>query len=411
MIALDDLLKQIWPLAKPVEETESLPLNQVHGRVLASPVLAGLNVPQHDNSGMDGYALCVADLAKAQAEGLPVSQRIPAGASPEPLVPGTLARIFTGAPIPPGADAVVMQEDTQVLSNGFVRLTGAINPGQFIRRAGEDIAHGQVVLAQGTVLGAVQVGLLASVGQAVAQVRRPLRVGVVVTGSELQHPGQPLQAGQIYNSNEFVWVGLLKAMGVEVHTLGIVPDNLQATCDAFASLAHCDAVISSGGVSVGEEDHVKPAIERVGSLDSWKVAMKPGKPLAFGRIHGELGHVCWFFGLPGNPVSSALAFKLVAKPFLGVLQGRPLADVDWRGRMAMATAGFEWTKPDTRREEFLRVRLQYKQGEPTLALHGNQSSGVLTSLDQSTGLARLQVGQVVKPGDRLNYISYRDLMA
>ncbi|HEX4916869.1 MAG TPA: gephyrin-like molybdotransferase Glp [Limnobacter sp.] len=410
MIALDDLIAQIWPLAQPVSDCETVAIAQAQGRVLASDLVSALNVPQHDNSGMDGYAVRCHDLSQAGVA-LPVSQRIPAGASPQGLQPGTVARVFTGAPIPAGADAVVMQEDARVLDDGGVAFAVVPQPGQFIRRAGEDIAQGQVVLHAGAVMDAVRVGLAASIGVARVPVRRRLKVGVIVTGSELQNPGEPLGPGKIYNSNEFVWVGLLKAMGVEVESLGIVPDNLQATCDAFTALSHCDAVISSGGVSVGEEDHVKPAIERVGTLQSWKVAMKPGKPMAFGQIARADGQVCWFFGLPGNPVSSALAFQLVVKPFLAMLQGRALAQVDWRKCTQPVRAQFAWTKPDSRREEFLRVALQYGATHGEVTLFGNQSSGVLTSLDQSTGVVRLAVGQAVQPGDWVKYISYQDLMA
>ncbi|HEX4842034.1 MAG TPA: gephyrin-like molybdotransferase Glp [Limnobacter sp.] len=410
MIALDDLIAQIWPLAKPMDRVEVVPIGRAQGRVLAADLVSGLNVPQHDNSGMDGYAVRSEDLAHAGVA-LQVTQRIPAGASPQPLQPGTVARIFTGAPMPEGADAVVMQEDASVREDGLVAFAVVPQAGQYIRRAGEDIAKGQVVLHAGAVLDAVRVGLAASIGVAHLQVRKRLKVGVIVTGSELQTPGEPLVAGKIYNSNEFVWTGLLRAMGVDVESMGIVPDNLEATCEAFKALAHCDAVISSGGVSVGEEDHVKPAIERVGTLQSWKVAMKPGKPMAFGQIARADGQVCWFFGLPGNPVSSAVTFKLVVKPFLAMLQGRPLDDVDWRKRMQSVRAKFAWTKPDTRREEFLRVALQYGAEQREVALFGNQSSGVLTSLDQSTGMVRLAVGQSVQPGDPVQYISYQDLMA
>ncbi|HEX4878902.1 MAG TPA: gephyrin-like molybdotransferase Glp [Limnobacter sp.] len=410
MIALDDLIAQIWPLAKPVDGTDTVAIAHAHGRVLCVDLVSALNVPQHDNSGMDGYAVRCSDLTDWPA-GMPVSQRIPAGASPQALQPGTVARIFTGAPIPAGADAVVMQEDVRVSEDGQVAFGVEPQPGQFIRRAGEDIAQGQIVLRAGAIMDAVRVGLAASIGVAQVQVRRRLRVGVLVTGSELQNPGEPLGPGKIYNSNEFVWVGLLKSMGCEVESVGIVPDNLQATCDAFSALAHCDAVISSGGVSVGEEDHVKPAIERVGRLQSWKVAMKPGKPVAIGQIDAAVGHVCWFFGLPGNPVSSALAFQVLVKPFLAMLQGRTLAQVDWRQRIQRVRAQFEWSKPDTRREEFVRVTLCHGEGGSEAILFGNQSSGVLTSLDQSTGVVRLSAGQRVAPGDWVNYISYQDLMA
>ncbi len=406
MIDLNDLLAQIWPLAaRQTVDVEHVELRQALGRVLAHDVVSALDVPQHDNSGMDGYAVRSGDFV-AQTQ-FPVSQRIPAGASPASLVPGTVARIFTGAPIPPGADSVVMQEDVQVQGDGQVVFNALPKAGQWIRRAGEDIATGQVVLSKGTRLDAIHVGLLASIGVASVAVARRLKVGVMATGSELQSPGNPLKAGQIYNSNEYVWCGLLETLKVDVVSVGIVPDNFEATCAALESLADCDAVISSGGVSVGEEDHVKPAIEKVGELRSWKVAMKPGKPIAFGHINRPQGGYGWFFGLPGNPVSSAVAFKLIVKPFLDLLQGQTQAQVDWRLRTQRVQADFAWLKPDERREEFLRVHVQSGKA----GLFGNQSSGVLTSLAQSNGLVRLAKGQLVSPGDWVDCVMYRDLMS
>lgn len=405
MIDLNELLEQVWPLAcQRSGEIETLPIKRALGRVLARDVLSTLNVPQHDNSGMDGYAMCAADCQLANQFG--VSQRVPAGSSPQPLKPGTVARIFTGAPIPPGADCVVMQEDVDVNEAGQVMLRAHPQPGQWIRRAGEDISSGQVVVRKGTRLDAIQIGLLASIGVAQVEVTNRLKVGVMATGSELQSPGLPLQAGQIYNSNEYVWCGLLEAMNIEVQSLGIVPDNFEATCAALAALAECDAVISSGGVSVGEEDHVKPAIEKVGELRSWKVAMKPGKPIAFGHINRAGGGQSWFFGLPGNPVSSAVAFKLIVKPFLNLLEGQTEQHADWRARMCPVQADFDWPKPDLRREEFLRVDVQSGKA----SLFANQSSGVLTSLAQSSGLVRLAKGQTVRVGDLIDYVSYQDLM-
>ncbi|HEY1058923.1 MAG TPA: molybdopterin molybdotransferase MoeA [Limnobacter sp.] len=405
MIELDELLMQLWPLAQQHEAlVETLPLKQVYGRVLAASQRSAIAVPQHDNSGMDGYAVRCADFL--QGLEFSVSQRIPAGQTPEPLEPGTVARIFTGAPIPLGADAIVMQEDTELLDDGRVRFKGLPKLNDWIRRAGEDIARDQVVVEAGAVLNAVRVALLASIGIAEVPVYRPLQAGVMVTGSELKNPGSPLEPGQIYNSNEFVWLGLLKQLGCEVRSVGIVPDNLPDTVAALKSLSDCDLIISSGGVSVGEEDHVKPAVEQVGELRAWKVAMKPGKPMAFGKIERAGRSPCWFFGLPGNPVSSALAFQLVVKPFADLLSGRPLQTADWRARMVPVTAQFDWLRPDTRREEFLRVRVE----SGVAHLFANQSSGVLTSLDQSTGVVRLMAGQTVAPGDVLPYVSYQELM-
>lgn len=405
MIELNDLLAQIWPLAaKQGANAESVELKQAFGRVLAEDALSALNVPQHDNSGMDGYAVRCADFLEKRV--FTVSQRVPAGTTPLPLHAGTVARIFTGAPIPPGADSIVMQEDTVQNADGTVGFKETPRAGQWIRRAGEDISIGQIAVAKGTRLDAIHVGLLASIGIDKVKVAKRLKVGVMATGSELQSPGKPLRPGQIYNSNEFVWCGLLQAMNLDVKSVGIVPDNFEATCAALESLADCDAVISSGGVSVGEEDHVKPAIEKVGELRSWKVAMKPGKPIAFGHINREVAGHSWFFGLPGNPVSSAVAFQLIVKPFLDVLQGLSAEQVDWRTRMRSVQADFSWPKPDERREEFLRVDVQSGKAR----LFANQSSGVLTSLAQSSGLVRVAKGQLVNVGDWVDYMSYQDLM-
>lgn len=405
MIELNDLLAQVWPLAaKQAAQVETVELKQAFGRVLAEDALSALNVPQHDNSGMDGYAVHCADFLAERV--FSVSQRVPAGTSPLPLQTGTVARIFTGAPIPPGADSIVMQEDTVLNADGSVEFKEMPKIGQWIRRAGEDVSSGQVVVTKGTRLDAIHVGLLASIGIDRVKVAKRLKVGVMATGSELQNPGNGLKPGQIYNSNEFVWCGLLQAMNLDVKSVGIVPDNFEATCAALESLADCDAVISSGGVSVGEEDHVKPAIEQVGELRSWKVAMKPGKPIAFGHINRANGGHSWFFGLPGNPVSSAVAFQLIVKPFLDVLQGLAPNQADWRARVRSVQADFSWLKPDERREEFLRVNVQSGKAR----LFANQSSGVLTSLAQSTGLVRVAKGQLVNAGDWVDYVSYQDLM-
>ncbi|MFN4328391.1 MAG: gephyrin-like molybdotransferase Glp [Limnobacter sp.] len=407
MLTLDQLLDDLWPRAMNAERpTETFPLALAQGRVLAQDVVSSMNVPAFDNSAMDGYAVRVAEIH----EGAPmsVSQRIPAGANPGPLAVGTVARIFTGAQVPEGADAVVMQEQVQELDDGRVVLANQPKFGQSIRRRGEDIAEGATVLHAGTVLGPLQLGLLASVGVASVQVYRPLKVGVMVTGSELQAPGQALGPGEIYNSNEFVWVGFLSGMAVEVHTIGIVPDDLQATVEAIRNLSNQDVIISSGGVSVGEEDHVKPALEQLGALESWKVAMKPGKPVAFGHVKRPDESRCWFFGLPGNPVSSALSFLLIVKPFLGLLSGRRSADCDWRLALRPVQAGFDWARPDPRREEFLRV---HHGPDGAVSLFPNQGSGVLSSLHHSSALVRLAPGQQVEEGQTVMCVTLRDLMA
>jgi molybdopterin molybdotransferase len=362
---------------------------QALGRILAEPVMAGVDVPPQDNSAMDGYALHSAD-----GNGpLPVSQRIPAGTQPQPLQGWHGCAHFTGAPIPPGADAVVMQEMAELQADGQVLFSQPVKPGQNIRRAGEDILRGATVLSAGQLLSAADLGLAASIGVPALTVYRPLRVAVFFTGDELTEPGQPLQAGQIYNSNRYWLVPELMRLGCEVTDLGIVPDSLSRTREILQDAAAlADVIATCGGVSVGEEDHVKAAVEAEGSLDLWKIAIKPGKPLASGKV-GQAG----FIGLPGNPVSGFVTYQVLVKPYLQRCAGlqqdaQPVAHYP---------AGFAWERPDTRREEFLRVKLVQQDGQWQLQRYPNQGSGVLTSCAWADGLVRLAPGQQVQPGDML----------
>jgi molybdopterin molybdotransferase len=375
--------------------------------VLAQDVVSALHVPPHDNSSMDGYALRVADVLQPGVE-MPVSQRIPAGSTGTPLQEHTVARIFTGAPIPPGADAVVMQEDCTALAGSpgdaaRVQVNALPKPGQWIRRAGEDVASGAVVLAKGLRLGPAELGLAASVGMADLCVLRRPRVALFSTGDELVMPGSvaphDMRPGAIYNSNRFFLSSLLRRMGCEVTDLGIVPDKLEATIAAMrdASSAH-ELILTSGGVSVGEEDHIKPAVQSLGSLDLMQIAIKPGKPFA----HGRLG-AAHFIGLPGNPVSSFVTFLLLVRPFLLALQGvEHLAPVATTLR-----ADFDWPRAD-RRQEFLRVRRNAAGG---LDLFANQSSGVLTSAVWGDGLVDNPPGQTIQKGDSVRFISFAELLA
>ncbi|OBU86733.1 gephyrin-like molybdotransferase Glp [Chromobacterium subtsugae] len=377
--------------ARPLSARQILPLAQIHGRVLAEPVRAALDVPPHDNSSMDGYALRCADFAAA----MPVSQRIAAGAAPQPLQPGSAARIFTGAPIPPGADAVIMQEQAQLDADGKVRFAAAPRPGQNIRLRGEDIANGQEILPAGRRLTAADLGLAASIGLAALPVLQPLRVAVFLTGDELVEPGQPLAAGQIYNSNRYWLLPALRQLGCETIDLGAVRDDLDATRRLLRdAAAAADVVITCGGVSVGEEDHVKAAVEAEGELTLWTVAIKPGKPLACGRI-GDAD----FIGLPGNPVSGFVTLQTLVRPFLQKRMGLPLAEQ----AIQRYPAAFAWPKPDARRSEFLRVRRMLTDEGWQLELYPQQSSGALTSCAWADGLAWLEPGQTVAPGDSLRY--------
>ena len=404
LFALDEALPQLLAtLPDTAQRQELLATLDADGRVLAQDVVSHLEVPPQDNSSMDGYALCCADLQSGSA--LPVSQRIAAGMAGVPLQPGTAARIFTGAPIPPGADTVVMQEDC-VLTPGSgqsITVQSTPTPGQWIRRRGEDVTRNAKVLARGQRLGPAALGLAASVGLAQLQVACPPRVALFSTGDELVMPGTvapaDMAAGAIYNSNRFFLAALLRRMGCVVTDLGTVPDRLEATVLALqaAALNH-DLVLTSGGVSVGEEDHIKPAVQQLGQLDLWQIAIKPGKPFAHGRIGAA-----HFIGLPGNPVSSFITFLVLVRPFLLRMQGA--ADVAMPGQSLRAD--FAWPRAD-RRREFLRVRRNAAGG---LELFPNQSSGVLTSAVWGDGFIDNPPGQTIARGDSVRFVSFGDLLA
>lgn len=382
--------------ARPVAGTELVSTLSAAGRVLAEPVRSSLNVPPMDNTGMDGYALRVADVPEAGTR-LRVSQRIPAGAVGHPLEPGTAARIFTGAPIPEGADTVVMQELTEREGDDVI-VNQVPRPGEWIRRTGEDIMDGAEILSTGTRLRAQEVGLAASVGVPAVSVFRRLKVAIFFTGDELVMPGEPLHDGAIYNSNRFVLNSLLRRMGCEVTDLGIVRDSLDETRAALRQAAQGhDLIITSGGVSVGEEDHVKPAVEAEGSLELWNIAMKPGKPLAHGRV-GEAA----FVGLPGNPVSTFLVFLLMVRPF--VLRCQGVTDV--LPRPLQLRADFDWLKP-IRRREFIRVKVNDEGG---LDLYPNQSSGVLTSTSWADGVAEVPAETPIRRGETVTYHPFSTMM-
>lgn len=396
MLSVEDARARLLAAARPVDAVEEVSTFDAAGRVLAVDVVSPIDVPPMDNSQMDGYALRVADAATVPAT-LRVSQRIAAGHPAAPLDAGTVARIFTGAPVPAGADAVVMQEATRA-DGECVTVLEAPRPGQWIRRAGMDISRGGAVLARGRRLLAQDLGLAASVGCATLRVRRRARVAVFFTGDELLMPGQPLAPGRIYNSNRFVLRALLGQLGCEVRDLGIVPDSLAATRAAFVEAASdSDLVLTSGGVSVGEEDHVRPAVEAEGALDLWQIAMKPGKPLAFGHVHQVP-----FIGLPGNPVSSFVTFLLLAVPFIRARQGEALL----APRALPLRADFDWPRGD-RRREFLRARLD---DSGALKVFPNQNSAVLTSCSQADGLIDNPAGQTIARGDIVRFLSFAELL-
>lgn len=387
---------------------ERVPTFEADGRVLAEPVVAGLDVPGHDNSSMDGYAVRVADVVPGVA--MPVSQRIAAGQFGTPLQPGTAARLFTGAPVPPGADAVVMQEmgAASVAADGSPQVVfDAVPPtGAWIRRQGEDVKRGEVVLAAGTRLGPAELGLAASLGHADLPVHARLRVALLSTGDELVMPGtcapEALPAGAIFNSNRFFLRALLTRLGCVVSDLGIVPDQREATLAALQQAAEQhDLVLTSGGVSVGEEDHIKPAVQALGELNLWQVAIKPGKPFAHGWL-GRRGGVgrCHFVGLPGNPVSSFVTFQLLVRPLLHRLQG--VQGVPTWPEPVCLPAHFDWPRPD-KRQEFLRVRRNAQGG---LDLFPNQSSGVLTSVVWGDGVVDNPPSHPIQRGDLVPFVPF-----
>ena len=409
LISADDALARLLAAVAPLGRTENVSTPEAWGRVLAQDVVSAVNVPPEDNSAMDGYAIRLADLVEGAGTLLPVSQRIVAGRPGQPLAAGTAARIFTGAQVPEGADAVVMQENCEAVaasgaegSLGAVRVNELPMPGMAIRRQGEDVMRGHVVLRAGHRLDAAAIGLAATVGMARLDVAARPRVALFSTGDELVMPGEPLPPGAIYNPNRFMLGALLRGQGCVVTDLGNVPDRLDATRAMLREAADGhDLILSSGGVSVGEEDHLKPALAAEGRLDLWAIAIKPGKPLAFGAVRQAHGAETWFIGLPGNPVSSHVTFTLFVRPVLARLQGaQALAPQGIPVR-----ADFTWPKPD-RRREFLRVKRNASGG---LDLYRNQGSGVLTSLAWGDGLADIAPGQAVQPGDLVRYLSLAEL--
>jgi molybdopterin molybdotransferase len=402
MLSVAEALDFLLSAVRPITDTETLSTLAANGRVLAAAQTSQLNVPPMDNTQMDGYAVRAGDCAGRNPT-LKITQRIAAGQIGQPLQPGTAARIFTGAMIPQGADAVVMQEMCEAAGDS-VTIKHRPQPGEWIRRAGEDIRAGSVILPKGARLRAQELGLAASVGLADLPLVRKPRVAVFFTGDELAMPGETLKPGAIYNSNRFTLRGLLENLGCDITDYGIVPDSLTATRDTLRkAAADHDLIITSGGVSVGEEDHIKPAVEAEGRLDMWQIAVKPGKPLAFGEINrGANSGTAFFLGLPGNPVSSFVTFVLFVRPFLLRLQG--VAEIAPKA-FAMR-ADFAWPKAD-RRNEFLRAKINANGG---LDLFANQSSAVLTSTVWGDGLIDNPPGRTIAAGDTVRFIPFGELL-
>lgn len=405
MKPLAEALKLLTSQAKEVEELENVLVQEALGRVLGLDALSLVNVPHLDNSQMDGYAVRTADIQNPGQE-LEVSQRIPAGYLGKPLKENTVARIFTGASIPEGADAIVMQEACEVVQSEptvRIKINEVPRPNQWIRRQGEDLKANQVALKAGSYLRPQELGVAASAGLTHLTVKRKVKVSIFFTGDELALPGEVLKPGTIYNSNRDTLIACLNSLGCEVTDFGIVPDSLEQTRQTLRKAAKdSDLIITSGGVSVGEEDHIKPAVEAEGRMDMWQIAIKPGKPLAFGAVKKENNKESWFIGLPGNPVSSFVTFLLCVQPFICALQGRK----NKPQQSYLMRADFDWKKSD-KRNEFLRVKVNEQGG---LDLFPNQGSGVLTSAVWGDGLLDNPPMTMINKGDLVKFIPFSSIL-
>lgn len=404
LLSLDNALARLLPFAEPSNRLETVSTFDADHRVLAEDARSPIQVPGFDNSAMDGYAFLFADFLANQGK-LHIGQRVAAGHVADQLQPGHAARIFTGAPIPAGADTVVMQEQVEVLPEGQVHIRATPTPGQCIRFKGEDIQKDAIILPKGKRLNPAALGLAASIGMSSLKVHARPKVALFSTGDELVMPGEvapsDMPPGAIYNSNRFFLKALLTRAGCEVNDLGVLPDHFENTRDAFANASALhDVILTSGGVSVGEEDHVKPAIQALGELQLWSLAIKPGKPFAYGQLHIQ-EKPTHFIGLPGNPVSSFVTFLLLARPFLAKLQG----DTHTFSNRYDMRADFAWPKADNRRE-FIRVKRNANGG---LDLFDNQSSGVLNSVVWADGLVDNPPGKTITPGDTVGFISLDEL--
>ncbi len=390
--ALDRLLSDVQSHA----EIEQVKLDQALGRVLAEQPVSLVDVPRGDNSSMDGYAVAMASLNATGATILPLSQRIAAGDAPKPLAPMSVARIFTGAEIPADADAVIMQEKVTVDEQG-IHLPADIELHQNIRPKGQDLKVGECLFAAGKKLLPTDLGVLASAGISHVKVFKPLKVAILSTGDELIEPGEPISPGKLYNSNRAMLNALVEQMSMEVVDLGKVRDTLEATKEALLKAAqNADIIITTGGVSVGDEDHVKSAVDALGKLDLWRIKLKPGKPLAYGKVQDTP-----IFGLPGNPASALITFCLFARPYMFKLQGgevqKPLT--------FKAIAGFDHTKAGTR-EEYMRGI--YEDGKAVRFT--NQSSGMLSTASRANGLIVVPVDATFKEGDWIDFIPFSELL-
>lgn len=399
MIPFREALRALLGQARPINRTETIPTLYAEGRILAEDIVSTVDVPPADNSQMDGYAVCAEDLSAASESVpvvLPVSQRIPAGSVGTQLSRGSAARIFTGAPVPPGADAVVQQELTEGREDGSAVFKAPVAPGKFVRKAGCDFKAGVPVLRAGERLTSAKLGLAAAAGRAYVTVYQKVRVAIFCSGDELMAPGEAPRPGAIYNSNRYQLRSLLHGLGCEVEDIGSVADTLEATLEAFEKAARtADVIVTTGGMSVGEEDHIKPAVEKLGSLSMWRLAVKPGKPFAFGKVLGVP-----FLGLPGNPVAVFVETLMMVRPFLAVLQGQTVSPI----RPIAVRADFDWKAGD--REEFICVRRNDAGG---LDLLPNQNSQILSSCAFADGVVDVPSGHSLKKGEVVSYYPLAEL--
>jgi molybdopterin molybdotransferase len=399
---VDDAIKHLLRQARPTNRTETVALTESLDRILARDYTVPADVPPADNSSVDGYAVRAGDLVSASR--LPVSGRVAAGQEPGSLLPGTAVRIFTGSEIPAGADSVVMQERVTVVNEG-ITIDAPVSEGQNIRRQGQDLRRGELALAAGTKIRPQEMCLLGSMGVAQVEVYARLKVAILNTGDELVDPGLPLGPGQIYNSNRYTLLGLLAKAGCEVVLCETLKDNRDATRNTLErAAAMADLIITSGGVSVGEEDHVRAVLEESGGLSLWRMAIKPGKPMAFGTI-GDTP----MLGLPGNPASVLITFLVVAMPFIRACQNRAGATDDMGCPGERIPAGFSTEQPSVRRE-FVRARKSKGADGPVVTSYPNQSSGVMSSACWADGLAVIPENTTINQGDSVTYYSFAELL-
>ena len=402
LLSADEALEFLLDASTATEKKESVSLDNSLSRILASDIHSTINVPGFDNSAMDGYAIALNDNQLLQKNlSFDIVDRIPAGSTGNELSKGCAARIFTGAPIPKGANTVIMQEECEVSEDeSQITITRAIKLNENIRPTGNDILEDDVILCSGKQIQPQDISLASSVGVGELTVYKKIKVGVFFTGDELVEPGIPLSSGQIYNSNRYALVALLEQVGCEVINLGNIEDKFSATCDALESLeSQCDLIMTTGGVSVGEEDHVKPAVESLGEINLWKIRMKPGKPLAYGKVKQTP-----FIGLPGNPVSSFVTFCIFSLPFIKKMQGNN----NYQSKIIKVKANFECKRSKPRRE-YARARIDHSESTPVANLYPKQGSDVMSSIVWADGLVEIPENKTVELGELLNYYPLSEL--